>query len=90
MPEGTIMNPRIFELGLNTEATSLYLLMCGLQDIGIPLTLSNVRSKWNGDDEALLKAVEDLAGMNIIEAHLRDGDVNAGFRILENRHWCAH
>ena len=56
----THMDQRIFEWGLPVETVSLYLLCTGLADTDTALTLTTIRSKWNGDDDTLTQALHQL------------------------------
>lgn len=63
-----IMDRAIFELNASVEATSLYILLCTLVDQGEIPTLVRARVQWNGTDEALALAAEELARRGVIEA----------------------
>ena len=60
------MDRTIFEMNLGVEATSLYILTCALVDQGEPPTLERIRTLWNGTNEGLLHAAEELMQHGII------------------------
>lgn len=65
---------QIFRLGLDVEATSLYLLCCGLVDAGQPLSLATITPAWNLDRPALVTHLKVLMRQGILVA---DGHVEA-------------
>jgi hypothetical protein len=65
---------RIFNLGLEVEAVSLYLLCCGLVDAGQRLSLATITPAWNLDRPALIANLEVLVKYGILAA---DGEVAA-------------
>lgn len=62
------MNRAIFDLNLSVEATSLYILTCALLDQGESPTLNRIRLQWNGSEQGLLAAVEELLKHNVVTA----------------------
>lgn len=60
------MNQAIFELGLSTEATSLYLLLVHLSDSGAPLNLENASNIWNAGSEDLENAASELLSRRVL------------------------
>lgn len=60
------MDRAVFELKASVEATSLYILLCALQDQGEAPTLGLARTKWNGDEESLKKAAEELMQLGVL------------------------
>ncbi|MBP8645984.1 MAG: hypothetical protein KBH99_07685 [Syntrophobacteraceae bacterium] len=61
------MERGIFELKASVEATSLYILLCALLDQGQSPSLERARVYWNGTDEGLTRAVEELIHRGVIE-----------------------
>ncbi len=61
------MDRRIFEQGLSTEGTSLYLMMTALSDQGAALERERMLSMWNAPEEALDAALKELAGRDIVQ-----------------------
>jgi len=80
------MDRTIFEMNLGVEATSLYILTCALVDQGESATLERIRALWNGSDEGLLNAAEELIQHGIINGTL---PVEEGkpFRINRRKEW---
>lgn len=62
------MDRAIFDLNLNVEATSLYILTCALLDQGESPTLERIRLQWNGDEQDLSIAVQELLKHNVVTA----------------------
>lgn len=68
------MDRAIFNMNLNVEATSLYILICALTDQGEMPTLDRIRAQWNGSEEGLFKAVEELIRHGIVNGALPPQD----------------
>jgi len=62
------MDRAIFDLNLNVEATSLYILTCALLDQGESPTLNRIRLQWNGNEQDLLTAVQELLKHHVVTA----------------------
>lgn len=62
------MDRAIFDLNLNVEATSLYILTCALLDQGEAPTLERIRLQWNGNEQDLSTAVHELLEHNVVTA----------------------
>ncbi len=62
------MDRDIFNLKASTEATSLYILICALMDLGQSPTLPEIRAKWNGSEESLRNAVKELMHRGVLDA----------------------
>jgi hypothetical protein len=60
------MDRAIFRLQASVEATSLYILLCALEDQEEPLTLERARIQWNGTREDLLRAAEELIQRGVL------------------------
>lgn len=60
------MDRAIFDLHLDVDSTSLYILACALQDQGVTPTLESMTRQWNGAQENLQKAAEDLIRRGIL------------------------
>jgi hypothetical protein len=61
------MDREIFHLEISTEATSLYILICSLLDEGVTPTLNRIRSRWNGSEAELSRAIDDLIHNRVLE-----------------------
>lgn len=64
------MDRAIFDLKMSTEATSLYILICSLVEQGVAPLLSHVRARWNGNEEELVKAIEELIRYRVLEERI--------------------
>ncbi|MFZ2447281.1 MAG: hypothetical protein WAW37_13060 [Syntrophobacteraceae bacterium] len=64
------MDRAIFDLNASVEATSLYLLLCALMDLGRPPTLEEAIHKWTGTEETLLAAAEELIKRGVLNLPL--------------------
>ncbi len=62
-----LMDRRIFTLDLTVEATSAYILICGLVESGAPVTVESLGVFWNARRAALSPALEELKGRGIIQ-----------------------
>ncbi len=64
---GMLMDQKIFELGLEVEVVSVYLLCTGLAESDTELTFETLKSVWNGTEETLIAGIDKLAELSIIE-----------------------
>ncbi len=64
---GMLMDQKIFEMGLDVEVVSVYLLCTGLAESDTELTFEALTGVWNGSEASLIQGLEALAGLNIIE-----------------------
>lgn len=60
------MDRAIFDLQLDIDSTSLYILACALVDQGETPTLDRMRQQWNGSPENLAKAAQELIARGIL------------------------
>lgn len=60
------MDQAIFHLKASVPATSLYILICSMLDEGEVPTLDRARGQWNGTEENLKEALEELAQRGIL------------------------
>ena len=81
------MNRKIFELGLPTEAVSLYILCCHLQDSGTTMSRSNIAGLWNGREEALAEGISDLEERQILARILTSDAGIAVYQINDIGDW---
>ena len=65
-----IMDRAIFDMKASVEATSLYILICSFLDVGISPNLSDIRSRWAGNEESLRACLEELSRCGVVEATL--------------------
>jgi hypothetical protein len=80
------MSQRIFKLGLPIETISVYLLCCGLQDTGAPLSFARLLPIWNSTPEALQDGLRLLCEKGVLAVHSQAGEV-AAYRIADESQW---
>jgi len=85
--DGPSMNQAIFNIGLSVETISIYLLVCGLTDVGRSVTTKNLADVWNGTEVALDQGLQVLESRHIIRRILSDGEENAVFKVLDIQRW---
>ena len=61
------MDRAIFNLEASVEATSLYILLCALEDQEELLTIDRAGIQWNGTREDLVRAVEELIQRGVLD-----------------------
>jgi hypothetical protein len=85
--DGPAMDQAIFNLGLPMETISVYLLACGLADVGKPVTTKNLTELWNGTADSLDQGLRELERRNIIARVLSDGNDRAAYKVKAVHHW---
>jgi hypothetical protein len=85
--DGPSMDQAIFNLGLPVETISVYLLACGLADVGKPVTTKNLTEIWNGTADSLDQSLRELEERNIIARVLSDGKDRAAYKVKEVHRW---
>ena len=63
------MDRAIFDLNVSVEATSLYILLCALMDMGQPPTIQEALPKWAGTEETLMAAAEELISRCVLDTN---------------------
>jgi hypothetical protein len=81
------MSQKIFNLGLDTETVSVYLLCCGLVDAGGTLSEKSLQTVWNGTQEVLLEGLRRLKARRIIHQIIADGTPHAVYRLNADNQW---
>jgi len=81
------MDQAIFNLGLSVETISVYLLACGLADVGKPVTTKNLTDIWNGTADSLDQSLRELEERNIIARVLSDGKDRTAYKVKEAHRW---
>ncbi len=81
-----IMDREIFNLKASTEATSLYILICALMDMGQSPTLHEVRARWTGDEQSLRNAARELVSRGVLDA-AQPSDEDAPFALRSRSDW---
>ena len=81
------MSQKIFNLDLDTEAVSVYLLCCGLVDAGDTLSEKSLGKVWNGTPEALIEGLNRLKAYRIIHQIISDGEAGVVYRLNADTQW---
>lgn len=81
------MDTRIFDQALSMEATSAYILIDALQTEGLSPRLSLVRPRWNGSEEDLAGALNDLLAHQVIALELSSGEADPVYRTTPYFRW---
>jgi hypothetical protein len=81
------MNQNIFNIGLSVETISVYLLCCGLEDAGKPITTKNLSEIWNGTEDALQEGLGILEEKNIISKFISDRQDQNAYKLTDARRW---
>ena len=63
----SVMDRQIFNMNLSVEATSAYILVASLVSENVRPSLEIVRGRWTAEDEALDRALEELARHNVVQ-----------------------
>jgi hypothetical protein len=80
------MNQQIFNIGLEMETISLYLLCCGLVDAGLAASRDRIKERWNSSQDALEKSLKELVERRILQIAPKEteGDI---FRVTQPHEW---
>ncbi|MEW6260222.1 MAG: hypothetical protein AB1547_09990 [Thermodesulfobacteriota bacterium] len=70
---GSVMDQRIFKMGLSTEAVSLYLLCCSLKDESLRISTKHIEERWTGSAEQLAESLKTLVARGILKSVASDG-----------------
>jgi hypothetical protein len=81
------MSRQIFKMGLSTEAISLYLLCCHLQDAQTEISRNNIADLWNGSAEALAEGIEHLKKRRILSRFADAGRDGTVYQLNEDKDW---
>jgi hypothetical protein len=84
----THMDRTIFRLKAGIPATSLYILICSLLDEGHLPTLDRIRVLWNGTEELLNEAIEELISRGVLESPPAWAG-ERGARLYLSKNWCT-
>lgn len=84
---GPVMEQAIFNMGLSTEAVSLYLLCCHLVDSEAPLSPENLSEFWNGTPQTLAASIDELEHRNVIETSAAPSGSQDNYRIKAIHQW---
>ncbi|WP_028324595.1 hypothetical protein [Desulfatirhabdium butyrativorans] len=84
----SVMDQRIFKMGLDTEAVSLYLLCCSLVDESLHISNKYIGERWTGNAEQLSKSIHTLIQRNILRQVMTDGKTTV-YMLLDPDGWRA-
>ena len=60
------MDQAIFNFGLSTKTISVYLMCCGLADMGSPVTVKTMLPIWSSAEEELRQGLAELEARHIV------------------------
>jgi hypothetical protein len=81
------MNQEIFNIGLDVETISLYLLCCGLADSDTAISVKNLLPVWNSSEAALNQGLDELENRNIISRILSDQEGKHIYKLTDLKQW---
>ena len=81
------MRQKIFSMGLDVEAVSLYLLCCAVADAGAPITRATLTEKWNGTPSSLQRELEQLEDRNILCSDTASPENDRVYRFVDEKQW---
>lgn len=82
-----MMDTRIFDQGLSMEATSAYIIIDALQNGGGSPHLSVIRPRWNGSEDDLAGALNDLLAHQVIALEPGSGEADPVYRATPYFRW---
>ncbi|MDR1487654.1 MAG: hypothetical protein LBT62_06675 [Deltaproteobacteria bacterium] len=83
-----VMDPQIFNLRLNVNTTSAYIVLCSLQEDGVSPSRQAVEDRWLGQPDDLRAAFNELLAWRIIEIR-SDKDGNDVYIVNPASLWSA-
>ena len=83
----TSMSQEIFTLGFDTETISLYLLCCGIVDIGDILTDRALEGVWNGSGKAMRNALDKLLRHGILRQAVSGDENQRAYQLMPQDRW---
>mgnify|MGYP001814134144 FL=1 len=81
------MDQAIFNFGLSTKTISVYLMCCGLSDMGNPVTVKAMLPIWSGSEAELRQGLVDLEARHIITKGAGDIADIVPYRINPSSKW---
>ncbi len=82
------MDRKIFDMRLDVEAVSTYILCCALKDAGTPVCVKHLKEKWNGEIAALEKGLVQLEKRNVISKAMENQhDPKQEYILLKSSVW---
>nr|HID58335.1 hypothetical protein [Desulfobacterales bacterium] len=83
----SVMNRRIFSMGLSTEAISAYIICCNLADNGKTISKANIASFWNSTSQDLVNSLEELIRRNVLRKVISDMEGREIYAIEKVQDW---
>jgi len=83
----SIMNRRIFSMGLSIEAISAYIICCNLVDNGKTLSKANITHFWNSTLQDLVNGLEELIRRNVLRRVISDMEGREIYAIEKVQDW---
>jgi len=80
------MNQQIFNIGLEMETVSLYLLCCGLIDAGLAASLDRIKERWNSSAQELEKCLQELIEKRILQKDAFESEDDV-FLVTQPHEW---
>jgi hypothetical protein len=85
------MDRAIFDLNVSVEATSAYILICYLLDGGHNPDLDKMRSLWNGSEQSLQTAINELMERQVLQyCHELSSDTSVAVNPADKWQWGLH
>ena len=83
----TVMNQKIFKLGLSVETVSIYLMCCSLADTDTTVSTKKLSEMWNSNRASLLKGLKNLETRNILRRIISDRAGNNVYKLSDVKNW---
>ncbi len=83
----TVMDQKIFKVGLSLEAVSVYMLCCSLADSDTTISTKNLLEIWTSTTEALTEGLKDLEKRNIVLRVISDRKENNIYKLTDANKW---
>ena len=83
----SVMDQKIFSLGLTVEQVSIYLLCCGLVDSDQDISIETLLEIWNGTEQMLIDGLNTLIRQNILLQVISDSEAKTVYRLMDAGRW---
>ena len=81
------MTPKIFNLHLSDETTSLYFLMEGFSSQNACVSTSEIYRVWNSTESLFKQGLRELEERNVISRVLADNEYNGFYSLVNDDQW---
>ena len=81
------MSPKIFNLHLSDETTSLFFLIEGFADQDATVSTRQIYKVWNSSLPMFIKGLQELEERNVIRKVAVDTEYNGTFSLVEDQQW---